>query len=151
MSTAKNQPEIPDGDPFPVVELKRMPNNEMGVLIDFQAPEPLRSMLGTDVLGMNIEPKRARRLRDQLNELLDVLGLGLDPERYSRAPVDKLALSDLRAQVKVEKLATDRVLDLARRAIGYARHTPHCETENRDWPGKCSCHLAALQKEIEGL
>jgi uncharacterized protein YhdP len=59
---------------WPTLELKRYPNGEMGVLMEIPAPPDLQKH-GIDVLGALIEPQRALRLRSNLDELLDVMGM----------------------------------------------------------------------------
>lgn len=75
MSAAAEQPPIPDADAWPFVELKRLPNNEMGVCVDFPAPPELARALGIDTIAFNFEPQRALRFRNQLNDVLEALGL----------------------------------------------------------------------------
>lgn len=98
MTTPKDQPEISAADSWPDVELKRMPNNEMGVCMDFPAPPALKAQFDLDVIGYNFEPKRARRLFRQLGELLEVLGLRDD--RYSNFEVDRRGYEDARAEIE---------------------------------------------------
>lgn len=72
MAAPAQQPAFPR-DAWPTFELKRLPNNEMGVLMEFPAPPELRQHF--DVLALLIEPQRAKMMHQNLEDLLGVLGL----------------------------------------------------------------------------
>jgi hypothetical protein len=67
-------PEIPDADAWPFVELKRQPNGHLGVMVTFPLPPPVAAEVGIDSFSMNMEPKRAKRLCEQLVAHLKELG-----------------------------------------------------------------------------
>lgn len=73
MAAPASHPAFPR-DAWPKVELKRMPHNEIGVLLEFPAsPEMVK--LGVDVLGFLVEPQRAKVMHENLEDLLLVLGI----------------------------------------------------------------------------
>jgi hypothetical protein len=68
-------PEISPTDAWPLVEIKRQPNGKLGVLVAFPVTAELRAALGINEFAMNMEPQRAKRLRDDLTAHLTELGL----------------------------------------------------------------------------
>lgn len=147
MTAAAQHPELAKGDDYPLVELKRFPNNEMGVLLDFMVPPELKAMLGVDVLGFNIEPKRALRLCERLRDALDALGLveflKKGAGRYSVNPLDLKALSDLRADNKRLRGLIARVETIRNSGQGDEPQTicPFCHAVRR-YPSSHGNHAA---------
>lgn len=86
MAAPAQHPAFPR-DAWPTVELKRMPNNEMGVLLEFPAPPEL----GLDVLALHIEPQRALTMRKNLDDVLGVLGIA--DANFERAAVSAVVHS----------------------------------------------------------
>lgn len=74
MSAHVEAPPIPDADAWPMVEVKRQPNGKLGVMVTFPLPPPVAAEVGIDSFSMNMEPQRAKRLRDQLTAHLQELG-----------------------------------------------------------------------------
>jgi hypothetical protein len=74
MSAHTELPPIAETDSWPHVELCRNPFGKMGVNVSFPLPDQVRADTGVDEFSMNMEPQRARRLRDQLTALLKDLG-----------------------------------------------------------------------------
>jgi hypothetical protein len=74
MSAHVSLPPIDDADAWPSVDISRQPNGRLGVRIVFPMPPALREQLGVEEFGMNMEPQRARRLRDHLTAHLKELG-----------------------------------------------------------------------------
>jgi hypothetical protein len=75
MSVHAAQPEILPTDDWPLVEIKRQPNGKLGLLVAFPVTAELRAHFGIDEFAMNMEPQRAKRLRDQLTAHLNDLGV----------------------------------------------------------------------------
>lgn len=75
MSVHAQLPEIEDRDSWPKVEIKRQPNGKLGVAVTFPIPVALQAQVGIDEFQMNMEPQRAKRLRDHLTAHLTELGL----------------------------------------------------------------------------
>jgi hypothetical protein len=74
MVAPADEPEILAADAWPVVAVERQPNGKLGMRITLPAP-PVLLEQGIDEIAYNIEPKRARRLRDHLTAHLTELGL----------------------------------------------------------------------------
>lgn len=75
MTAPADEPEIHDDDSWPLVRVERQPNSgKLGVRVTWPAPPELFAM-GYGEIAYNIEPKRARRLRDLLTAHLTELGL----------------------------------------------------------------------------
>lgn len=75
MNPHTDMPEIADADAWPVVEIKRQPGGRLGVALTFPIThQSARRALGVDEVQMNMEPQRAKRLRDQLTAHLEEMG-----------------------------------------------------------------------------
>lgn len=54
--------------------MKRMPNGQMGIHVGFPLPPPVAQQTGFDAFSMNMEPWRAKLLRNELTSYLKDLG-----------------------------------------------------------------------------
>lgn len=88
MAAPAQHPAFPR-DAWPSVELKRMPNREMGVVLEFPAPPELRPSF--DVLVFLIEPQRALTLRKNLDDVLETMGIA--DKNFERAAVSAVVSS----------------------------------------------------------
>lgn len=74
MGAPAGHPAFPR-DAWPTFELKRMPNGEMGVLMEFPATPELAAQFGIDILGFLMEPRRVETMHLNAADMLDALGL----------------------------------------------------------------------------